>query len=104
MTGWEGMLANAGLRTRVKRDPELAQVLSQALSGIQGYLSRLGLPYRLEARLTRDGEYLIRIRVAYRSREERDLIWDRAAAILERARAGREIHILCGISPLPSVN
>ena len=104
MTDWEKLLANSGIRIQVRRDPLLAQVLGQALSGIQGYLSRLGLPYRLDAQLTRGGEYLIRMRVAYRSQEERDRIWDRAAAILEQARAGRQVHILCGISRLTSVN
>ena len=89
---------------RVVEDPLLAEVLAQALSGIEALLADLGVPYRLEARLTRGGEYLIRMRVAYRSKGERDWIWDRAAEVLERARAGREVHILCGISRLPQPN
>lgn len=88
------------MRKRVEEDPLLAEVLAQALSGIEALLSGLGVPYRLEARLTRGGEYLIRMRVTYRSKGERDWIWDRAAEVLERARAGREVHILCGISRL----
>ncbi|MCD5407661.1 hypothetical protein LR090_00055 [Candidatus Bipolaricaulota bacterium] len=100
MDDWRGHIVGAGLQRRVEEDPLLAEVLAQALSGIEALLDELGNPYRLEARLTRGGEYLIRMRVAYRSKGERDLIWDRAAEILERARAGREVHILCGISRL----
>lgn len=104
MAGWEELLAGAGLREQVQRDPELARVLARALPGIRDLLAGLGLPYRLEARLTRGGEYLIRMQVGYRTPAERDEIWDRAAGILERARAGRQVHILCGISRLPSAN
>ena len=86
----------------MEADPLLAEVLARALSGIEALLTDLGIPYRLEARLTRSEEYLIRIRVAYRSKGERDRIWDQAAEVLEQARAGRAVHILCGISRLPA--
>ncbi|HEC63618.1 MAG TPA: hypothetical protein ENI38_04450 [Candidatus Acetothermia bacterium] len=89
------------LQALLAQDAGLAQVFAEALPEIEKFLLSTGLRHRLEARLTRGGEYLIRMQVAYRSREERDRIWDRAAQILERARAGRDIHILCGISRLP---
>lgn len=85
------------IKRRAEVDPILREVLERALAEIHGILSAHGRPFRLRALLTRDGEYLLRMEVAYRDREERDRIWDAAAQALERARAGRPVHILCGI-------
>jgi hypothetical protein len=104
MESWSELLGDVGIRTRVAQNPLLAEVLGEALQGIQGFLEGIGLPYRLDARLTRSGEYLIRMQVGYRDWAERDRIWDQAAQILERARAGRDVHILCGISRLPQMD
>jgi len=104
MYSWRELLADERIRRRTRQDPVLAQVLAQALAGIEELLSGTGLPYRLAAHLTRDGEYLIRMQVAYRSRRERDKLWDEAAAVLERARRGRDVNILCGIGGLPQAN
>jgi len=104
MYGWTKYLADEGIRRCTEQDPALAQVLARALPGIEALLRDTGLPYRLAAHLTRDGEYLIRMQVAYRSKWERDRLWDRAASILERARRGRAVDILCGIAGLPQAN
>jgi|Deesub1362A_J573_1020465.scaffolds.fasta_scaffold04081_4 hypothetical protein len=104
MSTQPGFNIDPALQELLARDAPLAQVLARALPEIKKYLLSTGLPHRLEARLTRGGEYLIRMQVAYRTKEERDRIWDRAAGILERARAGRQVHILCGISRLLSAN
>lgn len=104
MGDWSDLLVGTGIRARVARDRVLARVLEEALEGIDRLLSETGLPYRLNAHLTRGGEYLIRIQIAYRSREERDRLWDQAAQILERARRGQEVHILCGISSFSQLN
>jgi hypothetical protein len=85
---------------RAEVDPLLREVLEKALAEIYGLLSAHGRPFRLRAVLTRDGEYLLRMEVAYEDREERDHLWDEAAQALERARAGRPVHILCGIARL----
>ncbi|MGQ9700025.1 MAG: hypothetical protein ACUVQS_03035 [Candidatus Bipolaricaulaceae bacterium] len=97
------MLAELGdvrINRRAEGDPLLREVLEQALSEIHGILQAHGRPFRLRALLTREGEYLLRMEVAYQNREERDRLWDEAAQALERARAGRPIHILCGIARL----
>lgn len=97
------MLAELGdfrINRRAEADPLLREVLEQALSEIHGILRAHGRPFRLRALLTREGEYLLRMEVAYRDREERDQLWDEAAQALERARAGRPVHILCGIARL----
>ncbi|MGC9529401.1 MAG: hypothetical protein ACP5G2_02110 [Candidatus Bipolaricaulaceae bacterium] len=88
------------IRRRAAQDAVLAEVLGQALREIQALLERSGRPYRLRARVTRWGEYLIRMEVGYGQRAERDSIWDHAAQALEEARRGRDVHILCGIYPL----
>ncbi len=88
------------INRRAEVDPLLREVLERALSEIHEILVAHGRPFRLRALLTRDGEYLLRLEVAYRDREERDRLWDEAAQALERARAGRPVHILCGIARL----
>lgn len=90
------------INRRAEVDPLLREVLERALSEIHRILTAHGRPFRLRAVLTRDGEYLLRMEVAYADREERDRIWDEAAQALERARAGRPVHILCGIARLTS--
>ncbi len=104
MADWSDLLADEGIRVRAAKNRALAQVLEEALEGIDRLLSRTGLPYRLDARLTRSGEYLIRMQIAYRSRDERDRLWDQAAQILEGARRGQDVHILCGISSFLPLN
>jgi len=104
MANWSDLLANEGIRIQVAQNRALAQVLAEALEGIDRLLASTGLPYRLDARLTRGGEYLIRMQIAYRSRDERDRLWDQAARILERARRGQDVHILCGICSLLPLN
>jgi hypothetical protein len=106
---WIERYGDARIRRRAGGDAALREVLSTALAGIHSLLEGWGRPYRLEAVLTRSGEYMIRIRVQYEDQTERDRIWDQAAGILETARAGREIHILCGIyrflrRPVPKLN
>ncbi len=88
------------LNQQAEKDLLLREVLEQALSEIHAILLARGRPFKLRALLTRDGEYLLRMEVAYQDREERDSIWDEAAQALERARAGRPVHILCGIARL----
>lgn len=88
------------INRRAEADPLLREVLEQALCEIHGILTAHGRPFRLRAILTRDEEYLVRMEVAYENREERDRLWDEAAQALERARAGRPVHILCGIARL----
>ncbi|MBC7222405.1 hypothetical protein H5T56_05445 [Candidatus Bipolaricaulota bacterium] len=98
-----GMLEQLGdfrINRRAEVDPLLREVLEQALVEIHGLLVAHGRPFRLRALLTKDGEYLLRMEVAYEDREERDRLWDEAAQALERARAGRPVHILCGIARL----
>lgn len=93
-------LGDFRIRRRAEVDPLLREVLERALAEIHGILLAHGRPFRLRATLTRDGEYLLRMEVAYEDREERDRLWDEAAQALERARAGRPVHILCGIARL----
>ncbi len=93
-------LGDPRINRRAEVDPLLREVLERALSEIHGILTAHGRPFRLRALLTREGEYLLRMEVAYQDREERDQLWDQAAQALERARAGRPIHILCGIARL----
>lgn len=88
------------INRRAEVDPLLREVLEKALAEIQGLLVAHGRPFRLRVLLTREGEYLLRMEVAYADRAERDRIWDEAAQALERARAGRPVHILCGIARL----
>lgn len=88
------------INRRAEVDPLLREVLERALSEIHAILAAHGRPFKLRALLTRDGEYLLRMEVAYQDREERDRLWDEAAQALERARAGRPVHILCGIARL----
>ncbi|MBC7318679.1 hypothetical protein H5T57_05500 [Candidatus Bipolaricaulota bacterium] len=98
-----GLLEEFGdfrINRRAEVDPLLREVLEQALSEIHEILVAHGRPFRLRALLTREGEYLLRMEVAYQDREERDRLWDEAAQALERARAGRPVHILCGIARL----
>lgn len=99
---WLEQFGDTQIRTRAKEDPVLARVLNDALAGIYHLLEELRRPYRLAAELTRSGEYMIRMRVEYRNKAERDRIWDRAAQILEETRTGHEVNILCGINPLTS--
>lgn len=97
------MLAEFGeprINRRAEVDPLLRDVLEKALAEIHEILLAHGRPFRLRAMLTKDGEYLLRMEVAYEDREERDRLWDEAAQALERARAGRPVHILCGIARL----
>ncbi len=91
---------DARINRRAEADPLLREVLEKALPEIHAILTAHGQPFRLRALLTRDGEYLLRMEVAYQDREERDRLWDEAAQALERARAGRPVHILCGIARL----
>ncbi len=93
-------LGDFRIRRRAEVDPLLREVLERALSEIHTILLAHGRPFRLRAILTREGEYLLRMEVAYEDREERDRLWDEAAQALERARAGRPVHILCGIARL----
>ncbi len=90
-------LGDEGIQRHARTNPVLAEVLEQTLREIEALLNASHRAYRLRALLTRDGEYLIRMEVAYQSREERDRLWDQAAAALERVRAGRDVHVLCGI-------
>jgi len=85
------------IRRRAEADPALADVLERTLSALEVLLAASQRAYRLRAVLTREGEYLIRMEVAYCSRQERDALWDQAAAALEQVRAGRNVDILCGI-------
>lgn len=75
----------------------MQEVLEASLAEIERLLRESGREYVLEALVTKSGENLIRMRVRYASAEERDHLWDRAAEILERHRAGRDVNILCGI-------
>ncbi len=98
-----GMLEEFGdlrINRRAEVDPLLREVLERALAEIHKILVAHGRPFRLRALLTKDGEYLLRMEVAYEDREERDRLWDEAAQALEQARAGRPVHILCGIARL----
>jgi hypothetical protein len=97
---WLERFGNAQIRTRAEEDPALAGVLNDALARIYYLLEKLGCPYQLAAELTRSSEYMIRMRVEYRNKAERDRIWDRAAQILEEARTNGNANILCGINPL----
>lgn len=97
---WVEKFGDPKINRRAEVDPLLREVLEKALAEIYGLLSAHGRPFRLRAVLTRDGEYLLRMEVAYEDREERDRLWDEAAQALERARAGRPVHILCGIARL----
>lgn len=97
---WLEEFGDPRINRRAEVDPLLREVLEQALAEIHNILMAHGRPFRLRAILTRDGEYLLRMEVAYQDREERDRLWDEAAQALERARAGRPVHILCGIARL----
>lgn len=99
---WLERVGDQRILARAREDPELSAVLETALPEFNRILTDLGRPFRLQAMLTRDGEYLIRVEVAYRNKEERDRIWNLAAQALEKARAGRPVHVLCGISRLYS--
>jgi|Deesub1362A_J573_1020465.scaffolds.fasta_scaffold00974_3 hypothetical protein len=90
------------IRARAARDPVLREILERALGDIRALLEEWGREYVLEALVTKAGENMIRMRVRYASAKERDTLWDRAAEILERARGGRDVDILCGIARLRS--
>lgn len=100
---WVEKFGDLRINRRAEVDPLLREVLERALEEIHGILAAHGRPFRLRALLTRDGEYLLRMEVAYENREERDQLWDEAAQALERARADRPVHILCGIARLNAV-
>jgi len=98
-----GLLERYGdrrIRARARDNPLLHDVLEASLSEIERLLASCGRDFILEALVTRSGENMIRMRVRYASAEERDRLWDRAAEILERHRAGRDVHILCAIARL----
>ncbi len=94
---WLEIYGERRIRERASRDPSLRAVLEASLEGIYRLLSTWGQPFHLEALVTKSGENMIRMRVAYRTKAERDAIWDRAAEIMEQARGDREVDILCGI-------
>lgn len=100
---WLERFGDGRIRQRALRDPDLREVLEISLREIHRLLRESGRAFSLEATVTKTGENLIRMRVGYRSREERDCIWDRAAEIMEEARAGRAVDILCGIYRLPEL-
>lgn len=97
---WLERYGDPKIRARASRDPLLQEVLEAALAEIARLLEESGREHVLEALVTKSGENLIRMRVRYASAVERDRLWDRAAEILERHRAGRAVDILCGISRL----
>lgn len=97
---WLERYGEERIRSRAAHDPQLKDVLERALREIERLLRESGRDYTLEALVTRSGENMIRMRVRYTSAVERDRLWDRAAEILERARRGREVNILCGIARL----
>ncbi len=94
---WLERYGERKIQERAARDPELRAVLEGSLPEIERLLRECGREYVLEALVTKSGENMIRMRVRYSSAAERDRLWDRAAEILERHRAGRDVNILCGI-------
>ncbi len=94
---WLERYGEERIRARAAADPALREVLEGSLAEIERLLQETGRDYVLEALVTKSGENLIRMRVRYASAAERDRLWDRAAEILERHRAGRDVNILCGI-------
>jgi hypothetical protein len=99
---WINRFGDERIRGKASRDERLKRVLNKSLEGIYSLLEGLGRQYKLEAVLTDIGENLIRMRVNYKDREQRDRIWDEAARIIEAARADQGIDILCGIYRLIS--
>lgn len=94
---WLERYGEPRIKARAAEDPVLREILEGTLAEIHRLLEGCGREYVLEVLVTKSGENLIRMRVRYSSAEERDRLWDRAAEILERHRAGRAVNILCGI-------
>ncbi len=99
---WLERYGERKIMARAAGDPVLREILERALGDIRGLLEEWGREYALEALVTKAGENMIRMWVRYASAKERDALWDRAAEILERARRGRDVNILCGIGRLRS--
>ncbi len=97
---WLERYGEPRIKARAAMDPALREVLEGALPEIERLLVESGRDFVLEALVTKSGENMIRMRVRYASAKERDTLWDRAAEILERARGGRDVDILCGIARL----
>ncbi len=99
---WIDRFGDERLRDKASRQGQLRGALDRALEGIYHLLENLGREYKLQAVLTDTGENLIRMRVKYKDREERDRIWDEAARIILNVREEQEVDILCGIYKLRS--